>query len=306
MKNTKLLALAIVLSSISSVIYADRVENPFDSDETLTATRMNEIRSAINDNDARIANKQENIGQGCSSSEAIQDIESDGTVRCIELPQGGAGNGVTTEYYYISGADLKPLESTAEIDGRNIQDAINLEALGDPLSSRPQPFYQPLIKWSSYDVDGLYGFPVRDGDHKLGHGVRLPNGAEITDIRCYYYDNDPNYNITRFDFNFYKREYLQKFADGNSLEQLLTDPNDDVSTTGASSSIRELIARNRGSSSSSTFNHIVDNSRNAYTLRVRLHASDGYSSFASNDEAGNNRHDSAALRTYGCRITYEH
>ena len=64
-------------------------------------------------------------------------------------------------------------------------------------------------EWHAYDIRGQYAFPVTDGEQYVGHGVRLPDGATITEMQCGYYDNDPSFDIDQFRFNLYERDYTE-------------------------------------------------------------------------------------------------
>jgi hypothetical protein len=75
MKHFYLLAVAITLSINSQISLAETIANTYATGDTLTATKLNNIKSAVN-------SKQDRVTGTCSSGESIGSINADGTVIC--------------------------------------------------------------------------------------------------------------------------------------------------------------------------------------------------------------------------------
>ena len=288
MKYSVIFTTFITLTLSSQPVSAGSIGDTYETGGLLTKANMDNIKAAVNDNDSRVGaikTQTINLANGCLANEYLQAIATNGELKCVEDRDTDttytAGTGITingttisttattakTDYYFITGSELEPVESTDETE------------------------------WNAYDLEGQYAFPTNHGDKVVGQGVRLPDGSIITDMRCYYYDNDPTYNIDKFDFNLYERAYLNR-----SFGIQIFPGNDAPPTTGQSIVIKQLIETG--------LNHIVDNDNNAYYMRLRLGTDNtSYTSLDSNDfdnDGPNPRADTSNLRTYGCRITYTH
>ena len=286
MKYSIIFTTVIALALASQLVTAGTIAEDYGTppNKILTVDMMDEIKAAVNDNDSRVGaikTQTINLANGCLANEYLQAIATNGDLTCVQDRDTDttytAGTGITitdttisiapnteTDFYFITGSELQPLEDTTETE------------------------------WHAYDIRGQYAFPINDRPHNVGHGVRLPDGATITEMRCGYYDNDPNFGIAKFDFNLYERSYSNP-----DTGTLITPPNDAPPTTAldASTEIRRLIE--------SGLNHTVDNANNAYYMRLRMQASPGYTSLNSIGEENVGAGDSN-IRTYGCQIAYQH
>lgn len=100
MKYSVIFTTIIALAVSSQLVFAGAIPDEYISGETLTATKMNEIRTAVNDNDANISTNSINIGANtldigakqdrvtgtCAAGSAIDAIASDGSVTCASIP----------------------------------------------------------------------------------------------------------------------------------------------------------------------------------------------------------------------------
>lgn len=68
--------------SLSQLAYAAPIGDTYNTGDTLTTTHMNNIKSAVNDNDTRIDTKQNEVTGTCAPGSAIRVINANGTVTC--------------------------------------------------------------------------------------------------------------------------------------------------------------------------------------------------------------------------------
>lgn len=260
MNHGSIITITIALLFTSQLVTAGEITDTYTTGETLTTTTLDNIKTAVNDNDTT---KQDRVTGTCTAGQSIRVINANGTVTCEvdsnTTYSGGSGitiSGTTiskttqTDTYYIAGSDFQPVYLTDDTE------------------------------WNAYDLSGQYGFPLVAGTQYVGHGVRLPNGATITEMRCGYYDNHATYDITAFSFALYSRLYTS-----TSAPTVVNATN--ATTTGQSSVIQESIV--------SGLTLTVNNATTAYNVLLRLGASTGYTATSS-----------SSIRTYGCRITYTH
>jgi hypothetical protein len=110
MKYSIILTTVIATLVVSSqLVFAGTIADEYISGETLTATKMNEIRDAVNDNDNNtlinssnitindglitdITTQTQNLDTGCISGSSIRAVASDGTISCeVDNNTGTAG-----------------------------------------------------------------------------------------------------------------------------------------------------------------------------------------------------------------------
>jgi len=219
-------------------------------------------------NTAAIATKQNIVGGLCPTGQSIRIINANGTVIC-EIDNDTtytAGSGISivgttiskatqTEYYAISGLEFKPAFATQ------------------------------ASEWHGYDISGQYGFPTLTGTKYLGHTVRLPNGATITEVTCDYYDSDIDDDINNVSFALRRRS----FGSSTSTSTMASATVDPVPLVGLDDNIIRQVT-------DTTISYaIVDNASYAYNLTLMFGASANFTA-ASN----------SAIRSYGCRVGYTH
>lgn len=74
-----IISTVIALAFTSQLVTAGSITDTYTTGDTLTATMLNNIKTAVNDNDA---SKQELITGSCSSNSAISGVNADGSVNC--------------------------------------------------------------------------------------------------------------------------------------------------------------------------------------------------------------------------------
>lgn len=124
MKYRIIFTTVIVMALSSQLVFAGEITDPaYTTGDPLTATIMNNIRTAVNDNDAT---KQDRVAGTCVAGQSIRVINADGTVTCeVDTDTNTtytAGSGISISDTTISarvGADITDKTNT-QISGVNI------------------------------------------------------------------------------------------------------------------------------------------------------------------------------------------
>jgi hypothetical protein len=169
----KLLKITLVtgLFSISLLAYAVDITDTYTTGDTLNATKMNNIKSAVN-------SKQNRVTGTCTPPLVIGAINADGTVVCE------------------SGGDITSVTAGAGLTGGGDS--------GDVTISLPQG--QINIHGSEFrfseDFSGCTGYISMPGmswitgtDCIALKGLHFPYGSTINNIACFVYDNNPTNEI---------------------------------------------------------------------------------------------------------------
>ena len=119
---------------------------------------------------------------------------------------------------------------------------------------------------------GSYMYRTTDGPLSLNHELRLPQGAVVSDLRCYYIDNDPVKNIE------FLGQQIIRLTTGTNIDSYFTDS---VTTSSQSPLIRTFVSPEESLT--------IDNANYAYKINI---TDDNFPSGA------------GVARFHGCSVTY--
>lgn len=158
------IAVVTGMISLSQMVWGDDIADSYNNGDTLTATHMNNIKSAVN-------SKQDRVTGACNPGEAIREIASDGTVTCeTDDDAGGTVTSVTT------GTGLTTVGTATDPVLRPADGAVSVSWL------------QLETRTSSCEVDyGIdYAEPSASGSGAcfFAMPVTLPHGATLTSMAC--------------------------------------------------------------------------------------------------------------------------
>ena len=239
MKQKTIFTSIIALALSSQLVSAGSITDTYVSGDTLTATILENIKAAVNDNDAT---KQVRITGTCLIGELISAVNADGTVSCdpVTMP-------VATYSEYYSGSSFERVTSGSTIENN--------------------------IRRHSYQA---FAWADVAGTQYLNYSLSLPNNSTVTDLTCYYYDDDAAIDI--LDIN--QRILFNKDPSSGELGQF-DNFYHDSSTSGQSKLVHSV--------SSPADSLTIDNANNAYRIYI-------YDS---------NFGGSSVIRFYGCKVTYQ-
>ena len=112
MKHSIIFTTVIALALTAQIVSAGSIANPYTTGETLTATKMNDIRTAVNDNDSRIASKV-NSGIDFNSFTANKTVTSTASTllsQSITAPASSGGGFVVASFTWT--ADVSRTDTT--------------------------------------------------------------------------------------------------------------------------------------------------------------------------------------------------
>ncbi len=231
----------IGLSLISQTALSDPITDSYNTGDTLTATTLNNIKSAVNDNDSNIttnttaiAARQNRITGVCPPEQSIGSINADGSVVCeVDSDSGGDITGVTAGTGLTGGGDAGTVSLSLAPSTEII--AVPAEAFvhqgGGAVST-------------SAGNGGAYIASV--SADALVTPLYLPDGAVITDFSVWVEDNAVGDLSVALQRRFFATTFFFRLST--------------LSTTGAATGIVEL--------NSGTLDITVDNSTSNYFLRA--------------------------------------
>ena len=253
------------------------IPNSFTSGTPAVAAQVNDNFSAVeqevDDNNARInlnagtlgshnnsidaiQNQTQNLETGCPAGESIAAIAADGMVTCQPDTNTtySAGSGLILNDTTFS-LDTTPSTYEKYYSGASFLAATGTNAT-DPITLRR-------------NIVGGYMWSTLSARQYLFKEVSLPDGAQLTDITCYFYDDDAAID-------------LQFYADFRELSAGAIGPTARFPINSSSSGQSTTMY-----SPNTAANLVVDNA-NAYYFYVHS------SSFSGSQD----------VRFYGCKLTY--
>jgi|GEM_PF-1167523 len=250
--------------------YGGSITDTYATGDTLTATQLNNIKAAVNDNDS---SKQNRVTGTCPAGQSIRVINSDGTVTC-EVDSVGSG-------------DITSVSAGAGLTGGGISGGVSLSLTGavsvSHMSFKPEVTGASQLTQCVYFRGNLssYGYFIAvagatAASCDVNAGVSIPDGVTLTGLSCLVYDNEAV--VT----NGYITAQLRRhdLATGASTSVYSTPITTDSTSVQVISDSTTSIGYN-----------IVDNSKYAYSIEINFGPSD-FSTVGRN------------LRVYGCKLSY--
>ncbi len=175
MKTILKIHLFTLVIAMSFAVNAGEVTDTFTAGDTLTATKMTNIKDAINDNNLT---KQQRVTGACGAGYAIQSINADGTVVC-ELDDDAGG-------------DIQEVIAGAGLSGGGATGAVTLRRASGTVTVSPASFRAIISNGceSRAGVTFYWDTSSTTTNCTAGAGVSLPDGATLTGLSCWGYDND--------------------------------------------------------------------------------------------------------------------
>jgi hypothetical protein len=176
------------------------VTDTYTAGDTLTATKMTNIKDVINDhnsfinsnitnistntsnigtNTTDIATKQNRVAGVCASGYAIQSINADGTVVC--------------EQDNDSGGDITAVTAGAGLSGGGTTGTVDIKRASGSISIHNSAFSSDNTAICQSTMDGIkFNWDTSStGTSCWAHApLMLPDGATITGLSCSVFDND--------------------------------------------------------------------------------------------------------------------
>jgi len=298
MKNLLKIASIIGLSVITQTAYSAAVTDTFETGDTLTAEKLNNIKAAVNDNDTRVDSISScTVAQGADSA-SITCSTANGDVSIASVSDGATATGTTEgdmQYWDGSGwvvvpaatANAKALSFCGGVPTWTLDGCYNI---GDRGPAGGFVFYV-----TDGGLHGLEAAPVDqsegsvwgcDGDNVAGAGdTDIGTGAQNTDaivsFGCNGGSPDAALAATGYELSGYSDWFLPSKDELNMMYHELadTDNNDTNSGVGdagnlggfASNSYWSSSQGSSGSAWSQYFDdgHQSGNGHKVYPLRVR-------------------------------------
>ncbi len=175
MKTILKIHLFTLVIAMSFAANAGEVTDTFTAGDTLTATKMTNIKDAINDNNST---KQNRVTGACGAGYAIQTINADGTVVC-ELDDDAGG-------------DIEEVIAGAGLSGGGATGAVTLKRASGTVSISPASFRATMSNGCESRAGPTFYWDTSSTatDCTAGAGVSLPDGATLTGLSCWVFDND--------------------------------------------------------------------------------------------------------------------
>lgn len=267
------------------------IPNTFSAGTKAVAAEVNAnfsaVASEINDNDSRITTNAGNISANTSSIGSKQDRVTGTCPTGQSIRVINADGSVTCEVDSIGSGDITAVTAGSGLSGGGTSGAVTLSVatktdyLHVPGGAFMAASSTDDTEWGKVGYSGFYGFPKVDYFVYAAAPVHLPNGANITGVTCYYYDNDATYDINYLSIYLY-RSFVTSYSPVNVAYTVAG-----LSTTGSFDAIRAMtLTRN-------TAYTTINNASYRYYMRVVMDASTGYSATNFSN-----------ISFHGCRIAY--
>ena len=133
MKNTVSVSSLMLAGCLSVNVYASDITDTYSAGDTLTATHMDNIKAAVNDNDTRlnaVETQTQPLSLGCSAGSAIRSIDASGNVTCeIDDNSGGDITSVTAGSGLSGGGTFGALTLSVPANGITSAHIVNESGL---------------------------------------------------------------------------------------------------------------------------------------------------------------------------------
>lgn len=183
MKNT-ISSISLMLAvGLSFNTMAGDITDTYSAGDTLTATHMDNIKSAVNDNNTRlnaVETQTQPLALGCSSGSAIQSIDASGNVTCEVDDDTNSGGDITE---VIAGSGLS---------GGGTNGSVTLSRASGHVSIG-QHHFEPVSNNGCIYAKSTYFYwrnISTNASCNASTAIALPDGATVTAMGCLLYDND--------------------------------------------------------------------------------------------------------------------
>ena len=269
MKYSIISTTVIALALSSQLVFAGEITDTYTAGDTLTATTLDNIKTAVNDNDAT---KQNRVTGLCATGSSISVINADGTVSC-ELD-------TDTDTTYSAGNGIN-------ISGTSI-------SLGSgSVSISHHAFTNSLLHGCTFVHIGNYAYfsdggwcVITDGD-SVTAPVQLPDGVLITSVTCNVLDNTTLGQISEVSM-------YANYVESTSTNYLFIADSDGTDTGSTGPTGLATVSDVRQKVGDTDIGHRVNNYNNAYFIVVNF----THTSTTTFADTGH------GLSLAGCRIDY--
>lgn len=183
MRNTFSVINLLLAGGISFNVVAADITDTYSTGDTLTSTHMDNIKSAVNDNNSRlnaVETQTQPLALGCSAGSAIQSIDAAGNVTCEVDDDTNSGGDITE---VIAGSGLS---------GGGTNGSVTVSRASGRVSIGPHNF-EPISNNGCIYAKSTYFYwrnISTNASCNASAAIVLPDGATLTAMGCLLFDND--------------------------------------------------------------------------------------------------------------------